>query len=165
MAAEPSDARQSVLRGPPRRLATHICRTHNAVMIVRPLLVTRLANTVPGLVVALLGVCGLSELLSFGRLAVIALGVTLAVRGFRMGVEIGSQHVKVRGFLWTRTVPRHTVRGLTGFPALRWQTASGRARWSPLIMFFDGLDALTFVSRHDQRCLETLMRTLGVKRA
>ncbi len=47
------------------------------VTIVRPLVVTRFANAVPGLTVALLGVFAASELL-VGGLAVVAAGVALA---------------------------------------------------------------------------------------
>lgn len=62
-------------------------------------------------------------------------GVVLAVRGYRAGVRCEAERLVVRGFLRTRVVPRAAVTGVTGLPAVRWVSARGRSRWTPVTAF------------------------------
>src|SRR5262249_46534807 len=57
------------------------------------------------------------------------------VRGYRMMVKVDADQVVIRGWWWTRKVPRTAVHTVTVFPALRWIDRAGRVRWSPLWMF------------------------------
>lgn len=66
------------------------------------------------------------------------LSVTIAVRGYRAGVSCGNGELTVRGYLWTRTIPRSGIVEITDFPAVRWtdpRDPRGRRRWSPLWVF------------------------------
>ncbi|HEY5833720.1 hypothetical protein [Streptomyces sp.] len=56
----------------------------------------------------------------------------LAVRGYRAGVVCGNGELTVRGWLWTRVIPRKSITGITDYPAVRWTDARGRNRWSPM---------------------------------
>jgi hypothetical protein len=130
------------------------------------MLVTRIADTLPGLVGALFGGLASIEFLSIDTgvpTAVLACGtgIVVAVRGFRMSVEVDADRVRVRGLLATRTIPLRAIRGLTPFPALRWESATGRVRWTPLIMFFDADGQLAMISEHNERSLATLRRALA----
>ncbi|ROQ31935.1 hypothetical protein EDD98_0901 [Streptomyces sp. PanSC19] len=104
-----------------------------------PVFANRLANTALGVV------CGLG-CLAYGAEAgplwarvVAAVAVpgcaVLAVRGYRAGVRCEGERLVVRGFLWTRVVPRASVGEVTDFPAVRWTTPDGRNRWTPVTAF------------------------------
>jgi hypothetical protein len=125
-------------------------------MTLRPLLATRIANTLPGGFVALFGL----EYDQAHRQVVVVLaviaGVTLAVRGYRVGVECTAEQAIVRGHLWTRSVRRDSIFEVTSFPALRWRTSGGRVRWTPVLAFADSSGMLPFVLRHSEECTERL---------
>jgi hypothetical protein len=136
---------------------------HDAAMTLRPLLIARLVSAVPGLCLAGAAVMGWR---AGGReawplLAGLAiLGVVLMVRGYRAAVVCERGAVVVRGVLWTRRVPTMAVTALTSFPALRWQTAAGRRRWTPILAFASNDRALPILKRladeHNDRCLDRL---------
>lgn len=64
-------------------------------------------------------------------LALLASAV-IAVRGYRLGAVCRNSELIVRGYLFTRAIPRAGIIEITDFPAVRWTDASGRPRWSPL---------------------------------
>lgn len=107
-------------------------------MELRPLLRARVAHTLLGLVPAGIAV----EVWQDGTVppwlaatfapALAFLGVLVAVRALRMGVTCRDGTARVRGLLLSRAVPRVAVTEVTDFPALRWQDATGRRRWTPL---------------------------------
>lgn len=129
---------------------------------LRPLPVTRIANTAPGVFITVLGGAAWFDRGVFLHhlIAVLTVfpGAVLAARGFRLGVECTGEHVTVQGYLWTRTVPRSSIVEITSFPALRWQTPSGRARWTPVLAFADGGRVLPVVSQHNEQCVDRLRR-------
>ncbi|MFI1655693.1 hypothetical protein ACH4ZU_12400 [Streptomyces sp. NPDC020472] len=101
-----------------------------------PTAVNRLANTALGLVPgAGFLVYGAGAGAGWERAAAVAAALAcgiLAVRGFRAGVRCEAERLVVRGFVWTRVIPRAAVTGVTGFPAVRWTTPGGRRRWTPV---------------------------------
>ena len=132
---------------------------------VRPLLVTRFANTAPGAAVLLFGVVvavGVSD--PFGPSlvvwAVTGVGVVLIVRSFRAGVRVNDHSVTVYGYVWSRTIRRRSMIDLTTFPALRWTSRSGRSHWTPLLMFMTSGRALAFINAHHENCQQLLQREL-----
>ncbi|HEX5994589.1 MAG TPA: hypothetical protein VFY84_05550 [Jiangellales bacterium] len=131
-------------------------------MTLRPLLVTRVANTMPGVCVAVLG--GATwldpEIVQQHLIAVLAVltGVVLAVRGYRLGIECTGEQATVHGYLRTRTVPRSSVIQVTSFPALRWRRPGGRIRWTPVLAFAEVGGVLPVVSRHNEQCTDRLRR-------
>ncbi|MFF8376362.1 hypothetical protein ACF07V_09570 [Streptomyces sp. NPDC015661] len=104
-----------------------------------PAFANRVANGVLGVVF------GLGSLLygtqaeeAWARVAAAVVGLgcaVLAVRGYRAGVRCEGGRLVVRGFLWTRVVPRAAVDAVTDFPAVRWTTPAGRKRWTPVTAF------------------------------
>lgn len=134
----------------------------NDVVIVRPLVVTRFANTVPGLVVLTIAVFAPVPLLV--SYAVCIVGGLLVIRGFRTGVRLNEDSVTVYGYLWSRTIPRRAIVDLTTFPALRWTSRSGGSRWTPLLMFVVSTRALAFINAHHERCRQLLLRELHLPR-
>ena len=111
-------------------------------MIFRPGLATRLTLAFVGLAIPVLAVVGVVnvELASWLDSSWVALAwfisvIYFPVRGYRMMVRVDADQVVIRGWWWTRTMPRTAVRTVTVFPALRWVDRAGRRRWSPLWMF------------------------------
>lgn len=127
-------------------------------MIFRPHLVARLANTGLGLAFIWLGILALKpssgdspDLIAAGRILAVMFfvpGLYLTPRGYRIRVALTSDSVSIRGFLWSRTVPRPSIvgigtRSLPGYslgriigvslPVLQWRRrSSGRLRSSPM---------------------------------
>jgi hypothetical protein len=130
-------------------------------------MVTRLANCAPGLLLllpsvfaALASPVGVDTVIA-GILAIP--GVVVIVRGYRIGVTVTGDAVVIRNWFRSRTVERRSVLGLTYYPAVRWTSASGRKRWTPIMAFADfySIQPLDFIMRHRQACVEQLMALLG----
>ncbi|MER5205319.1 hypothetical protein [Streptomyces sp. NPDC002825] len=104
-----------------------------------PTPVNRAANALPGLVPGVGSLVYGAGAGTAGEWAVALAAVlacaTLAVRGYRAGVRCETERLVVRGFLWTRVIPRTAVTGVSGLPAVRWTTAGGRRRWTPVWAF------------------------------
>jgi hypothetical protein len=140
------------------------------VLVLRPLPVTRVANSVPGLVLVAMAAVLLTDLdnpeLSDIPVAVpilfsvvIALpGIVLAVRGYRLGVLCTDDTVIVRGYLRTYRVPRVSVIVLDG-SVLIWRGPDGRTM-RKLILAFTGA-RMSFVGDHNRECLDRLRCHLG----
>lgn len=127
---------------------------------------TRFANTAPGFAWAVLGLWVATrpslEPVGFPVLCFFALSaVWLVVRGYRMAVIVKSGSVTVRGFLWSRTIPRDAVLDLTVLPAIRWRDRRGRRRWSPLVMFVAPAYVVSAVGEHNRATIRSLREALG----
>jgi hypothetical protein len=97
--------------------------------------------------------------LSWGVAAVVlALSATLTVRGYRIGVRCEADRLVVRGLLWTRAIPRQRIRAVTDFPAVRWNTAAGRGRWTPVTAFMSGAGELASLRHAKAQCVARLRR-------
>jgi hypothetical protein len=129
---------------------------------VRPLVISRVLNALAWVVVAGLGVDGwlgiglgrAGEVTGVACLAVV--GMYLAGRAYRAGVVLEPEAILVRGFIRTRRIPRAQVTEITEYPAVRWKRADGKARWSPIFVFFDELRTLPFIRRHNEASIQRL---------
>jgi hypothetical protein len=112
-------------------------------VLLRPLAVSRVANAVPGLLIATIAwpVWVESHLETPIRGAAvctaIVAGSILAVRGYRIGVTCRGDSATVRGFFRTRMIRRDQITELTVFPAIVWHDTAGRRHWSPVIALMD----------------------------
>ena len=93
------------------------------------------------------------------RLVLTALLARAGLRSFRAGVAVGDE-VEVRGYLWSRRVPRGSVLGVTGFPSVVWRDAAGRRRRSPVLALMTNPRALPSVERERDARVEQLRRLL-----
>ncbi|MFF4253710.1 hypothetical protein ACFY1L_21135 [Streptomyces sp. NPDC001663] len=89
---------------------------------------------------------------------VVALSAMLAVRGYRIGVRCEADRLVVRGLLWTRVIPRQRIRAVTDFPAVRWRTATGRSRWTPVTAFMSGGGEFASLGEAKAQCVARLRR-------
>jgi hypothetical protein len=130
----------------------------DAVVDLKPMLITRIAQTV--LWLALAGIV-LGYLISTQNAWPLMLGISfvivaaalfLIVRTHRMGVRYGPEGLEVRGILLSRWIPAEQVVRVTGFPAVRWATATGSSRWTPIFAFY-GIGQLASVERYNQFCI------------
>ncbi|MEU4295577.1 hypothetical protein AB0E63_45795 [Kribbella sp. NPDC026596] len=138
-------------------------------MELRPLMVTRLANMVPGVVAVGFGIewwFGASGVLHQVGAAVLAgVGVAMSVRGFRLGVSCDSATMTVRGLFWSRRIPRSSIRAITYFPAVRWSSRSGRIVWTPIIAFAEPGRVIPQVARRNEEATDELRQWVGRGRA
>jgi len=126
-----------------------------------PLPETRVANTLPGLLLAAICVNVVLEGNDIPRPLVwigMALGLALAVRGFRMAVVVVADQVTVRGFAWSRTVPLAVVVAVSGgtIPVLRWRSVSRRVRSSPIVAFMNAFGGMPRYAEHNRESLRLL---------
>ncbi|GAB3814923.1 hypothetical protein [Kribbella italica] len=127
-------------------------------MDLKPMLITRIAQTVLWLAVAGVLVGYLISTRSAWPLTVglsvviVAVALFLIVRTHRMGVRYGPEGLEVRGILLSRSIPAEQVVRVTGFPAVRWTTATGSNRWTPISAFY-GIGQLGSVERYNQFCI------------
>lgn len=77
-----------------------------------------------------------SDYLGMG--ALVAATIYLALRWMLLGgVVLTSQHIRVHGILWSRSIPRPQVIGTLGtLIGVRWTTRSGWRRLSPTVCFW-----------------------------
>lgn len=128
-------------------------------------MVTRIANTVPGVAIAAVGslyfLGGASAIiLAAGVVASLVVGAILAYRGFQLSVECSQDFVVVHGFLRSRKIGRRAVVAVTTFPGLRWRDNRGRPRWTPITAFADAGGVLSVVTRHNDASVGRLRRHL-----
>jgi hypothetical protein len=125
---------------------------------LKPLLITRIAQTVlwlvlTGLLVGYLISTQNAWPLTVGlSVVVVAVAAFLIVRTHRMGVRYGAEGLEVRGILRSRWIPAEQIVRVTGFPAVRWATAEGSSRWTPISAFY-GIGQLGSVERYNQFCI------------
>jgi hypothetical protein len=133
---------------------------HAAAVRVRPLLVSRIANILPGTAVLVVGgglsLDGPAALTGPGVVVSVLVGAVLAVRGYRLGVEAQDDDVVVHGLLRSR----RALTAVTLFPALRWRDKRGRVRWTPVIAFADLNGSIAVVEKHNQKCIDRLEQLL-----
>ncbi|WP_299039167.1 hypothetical protein [uncultured Pseudokineococcus sp.] len=136
---------------------------------MRPLAVARVGNVTPGVSLVLLAwlLATDGDLGSWrwpAAVVAVPLGVYLAVRAPGCEVVCDQRGVVVRGWLWTRTVPRKAVVEVTDFPAVRWRDGRGRARWTPLSMFWTSPRMLPIFVDHSEHQVDRLRRWVRRRR-
>ncbi|WP_238431445.1 hypothetical protein [Streptomyces cavernae] len=82
----------------------------------------------------------------------------LAVRGYRLGLSWDTGTLIVRGYLRTRVIPRGSVTAVTDFPAVRWTTRTGRARWTPVVVLMTATAELAGIRDWKERSVRDLRR-------
>lgn len=76
-----------------------------------------------------------SGAVQIGAASVVAICAWIAICAGRQAVLITDSNILVRGWLWSRRIPRHAVTGMTDWPAIRW-SKRGRDRWTPIHAFY-----------------------------
>ena len=131
-------------------------------MELRPLLITRIANMLPGSVLIGLGVEWWFEATVdrylVGAAVLAAVGVIVAIRGYRVGARYDGETLTVRGMFWSRKIHRSRIRDITEFPAVRWFRRSGRTVWTPIIAFAELNTVIPPVARRNEQAIEELQR-------
>ncbi|MFC0629487.1 hypothetical protein [Kribbella deserti] len=131
-------------------------------MDLRPLLVSRIVNLLPGLTVAVLGaVYGISDRGVFAVIVAVlavAAGGWLAVRGYHLGARLDDDAIEVRGLFRTQRVDRERIDSITDLPGLVWKDDAGRKHWTPIIAFAreDSAPLFKSVIKHNQQMVEQI---------
>jgi len=90
--------------------------------------------------------------------ALLGVGVVIAVRSARIGVECRDGIVRVRGLVRTRAVSRASIEAVTDLPALRWRDSKGRRRWTPIVFLGNSPGAFGHLNRHNAADVDRLRR-------
>jgi hypothetical protein len=119
-----------------------VASDHNRRVYLRPVLISRLASTAPGLTVIIVSVGPIwsvrdvaTRWVTLG--IVVALGATLAWRGYRVGAECRGDVIVVRNFLRSRAIPIGSVRDVTAHGVIQWESPRGRPRRTRMWAFTD----------------------------
>jgi hypothetical protein len=80
----------------------------------------------------------------------LAAGAYLGFRGWRLGVVCDDSGIEVRGLVRDRRISREQIVAVTNFPAVRWTTPVGKARWTPIFAFANPVKLVPFVERHNE---------------
>jgi len=132
-----------------------------------PARTTRVANSAPGSGLIALGLL-LDIESSLAVAALVALGVALAVRGFRLAVVLDGEHLLVRGFLRSRRIDRATVESSalsrSNPVLLRWRDRRGRRRWTPLWAISTPAGTLFFAAATAEENAAVLRQWLRARR-
>jgi hypothetical protein len=132
----------------------------SAFVMMRPQLVNRVANPLPGVAATVLGFAALAPESGWwvAGSVLIPVGALVAVRGYRLGVETHQASVQVRGMLRTRSIPRGAIQQITDCPAIAWTDTTGRARWTPVTAFITPGRTLTPIASHHADCVKQLRK-------
>lgn len=141
-------------------------------VILRPRPVTRVANSGIGLVLLALAV-GLWNDREVGTPVWLAgltgaVGLVLAMRGYRMSISLGQDELRVRGQLLSRRIPRDSIDSIervTSFTAVRWRSVGGRRRWSPILSLRSTGRSLDSSTRHNEEGNRQLRRWMDRRSA
>jgi hypothetical protein len=139
-------------------------RWHDVPVNLRPLMITRLANVFGSVVLAILGVGIWLENDVRAALLLSVLGLWLTVRAYGIGVQADEQSIRVKGLLWSRTIPIDRIKRITTFPAISWTAPSGRTRWTPIYAFTEFGRAIRSVEDHNTLSTEQLQEWVGRRR-
>jgi hypothetical protein len=145
-------------------------------VLVRNAALFRVANMLPGLSLVAIGYLIAEQVASPVRHVVFAifalLGLLYSVRGYRMAVFIDNDSVLVRGFSYSRRIPRSaifemTVLGapwwafpLVRLPMLHWRGAGGRKRRTPILAFSEGLSVSAKLSNDNEERLAIIQHAI-----
>lgn len=128
-------------------------------------MITRIASMLPGGVLVGLGIEWWFEATAdryLARAAVLAaVGVILAIRGYRLGVRCDSDTFTVRGIFRSRTIDRSMILDITAFPAVRWTSRSGTTIWTPIIAFAEPGTVIASVANRNEQAIAELERWHG----
>ncbi|WP_157630630.1 hypothetical protein [Kribbella catacumbae] len=130
-------------------------------MELKPLLITRLCNAsvwpiLAGvIVIALRGDLPVVAVVG-GALVCLVAAVYLGFLGWRLGVVCDAGGIDVHGLFRSRRIAKEEIVAITNFPAVRWKTRAGKARWTPIFAFANLGRVLPLVERHNEAAISIL---------
>lgn len=90
------------------------------------------------------------------RAALVVAAMWLIYRGPNLGVVLSEEAIRIRGLLWSRSIAIDRVLRTTLLAGVRWRSASGRTRWSPIMAFAEATAVIPRVSRHNDWAMDTV---------
>jgi hypothetical protein len=136
--------------------------SENGWVELKPLLISRISSAVvwPLLaalaVVALIGNGAPLGVVIGGGVVCLAIGGYVGLLGWRLGVVCDAEGIEVHGILRNRRIGLEAITAITDFPAVRWKTAAGKARWTPIFAFSNFQRAIPLVDRHNAAAIAIL---------
>ncbi|WP_460362923.1 hypothetical protein [Actinocorallia lasiicapitis] len=96
------------------------------------------------------------------------LALPTGFRGVRAAVLLDARHVTVRGFLWSRTIPRSAITAVVPDapfgPRITWTGPHGKRRSTPLLFLSSSSGTLRPIRAHHERRTRELTARLNPRR-
>jgi hypothetical protein len=138
-----------------------------ATLHIRPLFITRCANSFGGLALPYVTLAGSVEVFDIpyhiAEILVVPFALAalvLAVRGFRLGVVCRPETITVRGYSRSRSIPIQSVLDINDdlllLNAIRWRDERGRVRKTPAVVLTTPVPAAPFVKEQNERSMRQL---------
>jgi hypothetical protein len=132
-------------------------------VLIRQHWINRFGSFVSG---GILIACGLSIVSDptnspnlFAVLLFVAVPLWLVIRSLRASVECTSEKILVRGWIWSRLIPRSHITSLSsGWRVIHWTSRSGSKRLTPLPMFWDFPNATYSMDQHNAEAIAEVQR-------
>ena len=136
--------------------------SENGWVELKPLLITRVCNAsvwpllAAVVVIALIGAEAPVVAIVLVAVVFVAAAVYLGALGWRVGVVCDEVGIEIHGLLRNRRIARKEIIAITNFPAVRWRTAAGKVRWTPIFAFANPVKLVPFVERHNEAATSIL---------
>lgn len=101
--------------------------------------------TVPGVIVGLVFV---------------GVPIWLIVRSIRASVECTDERLVIRGWIWSRSIPRADVTSVSSRRFIHWNSPSGSNRLTPLPLFWDFPTSWTSMDIYNEEAITCVNRWL-----
>jgi hypothetical protein len=85
----------------------------------------------------------------------------LVVRSFRAGVKCEDRRLLIRGWFWSRTIPKDQILRVTNRKFVEWTSKRGAKRYSPLLMFWTWPRSYGSLDSYNSDALMTVTRWIG----
>ena len=86
--------------------------------------------------------------------------IWLVLRSFLAGVDISDDTIVIRGWIWSRSIPKNRVTSLSRRRFIHWTTGTGKRRLTPLPMFWDHPSATHSMDVHNSAAVDEVRRWL-----
>jgi hypothetical protein len=85
----------------------------------------------------------------------------LVIRSFRAGVKCEEHRLLIRGWFWSRSIPRNQIVKVTDRKFVEWTSKQGSTRYSPLLMFWTWPRSYGLLDSYNSEALLTVARWVG----
>jgi len=83
------------------------------------------------------------------------------IRSFRAGVGLYADHLLIRGWFLSRSIPKDQIVTITSMKFAEWTSNRGSRRLSPLTMFWIWPRSYGLFDRYNNKALESISDWLG----
>lgn len=91
--------------------------------------------------------------------------VYIGVRGTLMAVVCEPAHIRVRGLVYSRSIPIDAITSISHYPAVRWKGSTGKWRWTPISALMPGPTRRSEHYAHSMDSVEEIRSWINANRS